>query len=204
MTEKKPKEKRRWLHLPARLLGGLLSLVMMALATLSLIIARPQPEADDTAAAVPQPVLTASPAMTIAAESELPELIRPFPIPVMSFMSGAGVHFVSGSSEDLAVDGGFGRVLSLFWQTEAGQPLILQSIYPATAFSALQGEGWHFSRIAGPTLCGRSSVRMENDTSVRIHIATEEGLYAVLVPSGLSAELSALVRSLQLYTVEDP
>ena len=124
MTEKKPKEKRRWLHLPARLLGGLLSLVMMALATLSLIIARPQPEADSTAAAVPQPVLTASPAMTIAAESELPELIRPFPIPVMSFMSGAGVHFVSGSSEDLAVDGGFGRVLSLFWQTEAGQPLI--------------------------------------------------------------------------------
>ena len=204
MTEKKPKEKKRWLRLPGQLLGGLLSLIMMALATLSLIVAHPQPEPDAAATAVPQPALTASPAMTIAAESELPELIRPFPIPVMSFMSGSGVQFVSGSSEDMTVDGGFGRVLTLYWQTDSGQPLILQSIYPAAAFSFLEGDGWHFSRIAGPTLCGRASVRMENDTSIRIHIATEEGLYAVLIPSGLSAELSTLVRSLQLYTVEEP
>ncbi len=52
----------------------------------------------------------------------------------------------------------------------------------------------------GPSLFGSTSVRLENDSTVRIHTATDEALYGVLLPRSLSAETNALCQSLQLFT----
>ncbi len=179
-------------------LTALLSLALMAAVGFLLVLA--QPKADDRETPVSQPLLTASPAFSISSEGELRSLVESFPVPVLSFMSGSGMVFVSGSSSDIGLQGGFGRVVTLNWQTPDGDPMMLQSIYPASALSLLNN-GYHFSPVAGPTLFGADSVRMENAGTVRIHAATETGLYAVTVPRSSARNLSALSRSLQLFSV---
>ena len=193
-----PRRIPRFLSVLLKILGTLVTVAALAFASFSLILAQPQPDKD--APAEPQPVLTASPAVNIQYETELKTLVESFPAPVMSFMSGSGMHFVSGTCGDTAFEDGFARVATLYWQTADGEPLILQSIYPARALSLL-GSGYHFSNIAGPTLFTASSVRMENADTVRLHAATDTGLYVMIVPKSLSSRISALSRSLQLFTV---
>ena len=118
----------------------------------------------------------------------------------MSFMSGSGMTFVSGTASDVGLTGGYGRVATLYWQTPDGDPLILQSIYPASALSLLE-TGYHFSSVAGPSLFGSDSVRMENADTVRVHAATDTGLYVVIVPKSAASGISSLSRSLQLFSV---
>ncbi len=199
---KKPQEKKehKLPKLLLRLLGGLLTLVLLATAALALILARPSP--DTSPAPDPQPLLAGSPAVSISSEADIADLLPSFPAPVMSFMSGSGMTFVSGTSADTALDGGFGRIVTLRWLTPSGDPMVLESIYPTSALSLLQNEEYHFSQIAGPALFGSASVRMENAESVRIHTATDTGLYAVTLPRSLSGELSELTRSLLLFTLD--
>ena len=117
---------KKWLRILARAGSILLSLLLMATACAALILAQPQ-EQEETRAE--QPLLSPSPALSISAEAELRELVGAFPVPVMSFMSGSGMTFVSGTSGDAALNGGFGRVLTLNWQTPDGHPVILQSLW---------------------------------------------------------------------------
>ena len=194
------KKEHKFPRLLLRLLGGLLTLVLLATAALALILAQPSP--DSSPEPDPQPLLAGSPAVGISSEAEIADLLPSFPAPVMSFMSGSGMTFISGTSADTALDGGFGRIVTLRWLTPSGDPMILESIYPATALSLLQNGEYHFSPIAGPALFGSASVRMENADSVRIHTATDTGLYAVTLPRSLSGELSGLIRSLQLFTLD--
>ena len=187
-------------RLLGRGLAGLLSLAMLAGLYFTLIIGQPQPkEQEDTPV---QPALTASPAMQIDQEGELRDLVAAFPAPVMSFMSGSGMIFVSGTSADTAWKGQFGRVATLYWQTAAGEPLILQSIYPSTALSALE-DGYRFSSTGGPMLFGSQSVRMEKADTVRIHAAADTGLYVMIVPKSLGSQVAALSRSLQIISYPD-
>ena len=118
-------------------------------------------------------------------------------------MSGSGMSFVSGSSADVGLEGGFGRIVTLYWQTPDGDPVRLQSIYPASALSLLDN-GYHFSNISGPVLFGVDSVRMEDGETVRVHAATDSGLYVVTVPKSAASGLSALSRSLQLFSLNAP
>ena len=180
------------------LLGGLVILVLLAVAAVSLILARPQEEPDTSSPA--KPSAEARPAVSIMAESDLVQIVSDFPAPLMSFMSGSGMTFVSASCADAAVSGGFGRVAALYWQTPEGEPMVLQSIWPADALGLLEG-GYHFTLGQGPTLFGNPSVRMENDESVRIHVATDQALYVLLVPRSLSGKVTDLCRSLQLFTL---
>ena len=182
-----------------RLIGVLIAVAMLALLAASLIIAKPQEEEKSTASS--RPSTEASPAVTAETEQELTGLIASFPAPVMSFMSGSGMTFVSASSADAAVGGGFGRIATLNWQTAEGEPVKLRSIWPADALSLLE-DGYHFMPSAGPALFGSTSVRMENDDAVRLHVATDQALYIVLLPRALSAQAGTLCRSLQLFTVE--
>lgn len=182
-----------------KVLTGLLSVILIVLIGALLVLA--QPKKEDTERPAQQPLLTASPALNIDQETELRSLVESFPVPVLSFMSGSGMSFVSGSSADVGLKGGFGRVVSLYWQTPDGDPLILQSIYPASALSLLNN-GYHFSAVAGPTLFGVDSVRMENADTVRIHAATDTGLYVVTVPKATASKISSLSRSLQLFSVK--
>ena len=181
-----------------KILGILVSAALLVLATASLILAKPDPEQTDAPAATP--ALASGPAIEIKDESELYRLVTGFPAPVMSFMSGSGMTFVSAVSSDTAVSGNFARNTVLYWQTKDGQPLILQSICPADALSLLE-EGYHFSASAGPVLFGNPSVRMEKDDTIRIHTATDQALYVLILPRALSDQIPNLCRSLQLFTV---
>lgn len=182
-----------------RLVGAVFAIALLAVLAASLIIAKPQDEDPAPAAATPSP--NASPAVSIEDELDLPQLFSAFPAPVMSFMGGSGMTFVSAGCSDEAVNGGFGRVAVLNWQTAEGEPVKLLSIWPADALSLLD-EGFHFMPYAGPSLFGETSVRMENDAAVRIHTATDRALYVVLLPRSLSTQAGTLCRSLQLYAAE--
>ena len=127
--------RKGFLHTLLKILTGLFSIVLIAAVGALLVLAQPQKE--DKEKAEPQPLLTASPALNIDGETELRSLVESFPVPVLSFMSGSGMSFVSGTSSDAGLSGGFGRVVTLYWQTADGDPLILQSIYPASALSLL-------------------------------------------------------------------
>ena len=191
--------RRKFVRILLKVLTGLLSVVLIVLIGALLVLA--QPKKEDTENAEPQPLLTASPALNIDRETDLRSLVESFPVPVLSFMSGSGMSFVSGTSADTGLKGGYGRVVSLYWQTPDGDPLILQSIYPASALSLLDN-GYHFSTVAGPTLFGVDSVRMENADTVRIHAATSTGLYVMTVPKTAASKISTLSRSLQLFSVK--
>ena len=182
-----------------RIVGTVIAIAVMALLAASLIIAKPQDE--DPAPAAARPFTDASPAVTIEDELDLSQLFAAFPAPVMSFMGGSGMTFVSATCADAAVDGGFGRVATLNWQTAEGEPVRLRSIWPAGALDLLE-EGYHFMPYTSPALFGSSSVRMENDQTVRIHAATDQALYEVLLPRALSPETGNICRALQLYASE--
>ena len=188
--------KKLW-KLPLKILGGVVSAALLAFLAASLILAKPQEEHRETA--VSPPSQNASPAISIDSETDLVQLVSSFPAPVMCFMSGSGMTIVSATSADTAYSGGFGRVATLYWQTPEGEPLILQSIWPADALTLLE-EGYHFMPYAGPTLFGNTSVRMENDASLRIHVTTGEGLYVLLLPRSLRDQVGSISRSLQLFT----
>ena len=191
------KKGRKVLQVLLKVLTALFTIALIVAVGFLLILA--QPKSEDNEKAEPQPLLAASPALNISKAAELRSLVENFPAPVLSFMSGSGLSFVSGTSADVGLDGGFGRVATLYWQTEDGEPLILQSIWPADALSLLE-DGFHFTPYTGPTLFGASSVRMENGDTLRIHTATDQGLYVLILPRSLSGRLSALCRSLQLFT----
>ena len=198
MTESRS-GRRTILQVLLKVVTALFSVALIVLIGALLVLA--QPKREDTEKAEPQPLLTASPAMNIEAETDLRSLVESFPVPVLSFMSGSGMSFVSGTSSDAGLEGGFGRIVSLYWQTQDGDPLILQSIYPASALSLLE-KGYHFSAVAGPTLFGVDSVRMENADTVRVHAATDTGLYVLTVPKSAASKISSLSRSLQLFSVK--
>ncbi len=183
------------------ILSILLALVLLVICCLTLVLAQPQ-EDSRTQSRASQPLLSPSPAYNINEETGLRELVAGFPVPVMSFMNGSGMQFVSATSSDLAFGNGFARVATLYWQTEDGIPLILRSIYPASALSLLE-TGFHFNPVAGPTLFGCASVRMESNDAIRVHTATETGLYAINCPKALTDRLSTIARSLQLFTVSE-
>ena len=190
---------KKFLKILLKALAGLLSVLMIASVGFLLVLAQPQRD-EEPAQAAPQPLLSASPARNISGETEIRSLVESFPVPVLSFMSGSGMTFVSGTSADAALPGGFGRIVTLYWQTSEGEPMALRSIYPASALSLL-ADGYHFSTVLGPTLFGTESVRMENADTVRLHAATATGLYEVTVPKSLAPKLSSLCRSLQLFSV---
>ena len=195
MAQKGKEKKNGALGLIKKAAGGIVMAALLAGLYLTMVIGQPQEERD--APPAEQPLLTASPAQSIAAEGELRELVAAFPVPVMSFMSGSGMVFVSGNSTDTAFEGGFGRILTLYWQTAE-----LRSIYPARALELMEGKDYRFSESAGPALFGRTSVRMENADTARLHVQTELGLYTVTVPERLVPELSGISRSIQLFTAE--
>ena len=180
-----------------KILACLVSIALLALAAASLILAKPAPEPSAAPAATPS--AASGPALEIRDETELYRLVAAFPAPVMSFMSGSGMTFVSAVSADSAVSGSFARTTTLYWQTEDARPMILQSICPADSLSLLE-EGYHFSATPGPTLFGNPSVRMEKEDTIRIHATTDQALYVLILPSSLSDQVSNLCRSLQPFT----
>ena len=188
---------KKFLRLLLKLFGGLLSFAVLVIACLSLILAQPQPDSMKEPAA--QPSIAPSVSVSIRSENELSALVSSFPAPLMSFISSSGMRFVSAESRDMETEDGIGRIATLNWQTPDGEPVILQSIYPASALSLL-GNDFHFVWKLGPALFGSDSVYMEADGAVRIHARTDSALYAVIVPPAVAPKLTALSQSLQLLS----
>ena len=170
----------------------------MALLTASLILAKPQEDKTDKPSAAASS--EAVPAVSIEQETDIPQLMTTFPAHLMSFLSGSGMDFVSASAYDVAIPGGFGRVVDQSWQTAEGDPVTIRSIWPVTALNLLE-DGFHFMPYGGPSLFGNASpsVRMENDSTIRLHASTDEALYVVLLPRSLSSQVNSICSSLQLY-----
>ena len=190
----------KWKHRIGRFLLCLGAILLLSFLYLTLIVGQPQNE--NRADHPSQPILSSSPTLEIAQESELFTLISSFPVPVMSFMSGSGMSFVSGTSADAPFQNGYGRIATLYWQTAEGQPLILQSIYPAAALELMGKGDYIFSAADAPALFGQPSVRMENRDTVRLYTVTDSGIYVITAPRSLTGSFSVLTRSIQLFTVE--
>ena len=180
-----------------RLLEIVFSVAPLLMLTVSLILARPQEDKAMSPSA--QPAAEASQAISIDNEADLIQLVSAFPAPVMAFGSGSEMTFVSAVAADAAVSGGFGRIATLYWQTSDGEQVILKSIWPAGALDLLEGN-YHFMPYAGPTFFGSTSVRMENDHSIRIHTTTDQALYTITLPQQLKDQVTFLCQALQLFT----
>ncbi len=187
-------------RLIGRVLTGLLALVLLAFLYVTLVVGQPQ-ELPAGPTATP-PALIARPAVQISSENDMLQILRAFPVPVMSFMSGSGMTLLSGTCADAAYHGSLARIVTLTWQNPEGESIILRSICPASALELLGGSGFSFSAQAGPVLFGQTSVRMENRELLRLHVVSGEGLYCLTAPLSLSDSLSLLTRSVQLFTAE--
>ena len=180
-----------------KVFSGIVSFAVLTLACLSLILAQPQEDSVRTPAS--QPSLTPSPAVIVQSESDIPALVSSFPVPLMSLVRGTGLEFVSGTTQNVSVDGAIGRTATLTWRTRDGNQVVLQSIYPATALSLL-GNDYHFVGKLGPSLFGSESVYMETSGTARLHARTDSALYVVIVPKALVSRLTSLSQSLQLLS----
>ena len=181
-------------------LGALLCLIGLAGVYFVLVLAQPQDRAEQAQKAQ---ALPAAPTREISSEGELRELAKEFPGPVMSFLSGSGMAFVSGKLESAPWEKGYGRILTLYWQTREGVPVTMRSIWPDEALDLMGRGDYRFSDTAGPTLFGISSVRMENAETIRVHAqAAGQGLYVLNFPRSLRSSLASICRSAQLFSAE--
>ena len=182
-----------------KLFGWLLLCAVLVLVSLLIIVG--MPEKEDPAPVLADPVLSASPAIDVSAESDLYKLYLSFPAPVMSYLSGSGMTFVSASSADTSFSGCLTRVITQVWRSPEEDEIELLSVCPRSSLEILQSGNWHFSNLAGPELFGQKSVRMESDEKIRLHTQTDQGLYIITVSKAAKDRLAAIARSLQLFSL---
>lgn len=182
-----------------KLFGWLLLCAVLVLVSLLIIVG--MPEKEDPAPVLVDPVLSASPAIDVSAESDLYKLYLSFPAPVMSYLSGSGMTFVSASSADTSLSGCLTRVITQVWRSPEEDEIELLSVCPRSSLEILQSGDWHFSNLAGPELFGQKSVRMESDEKIRLHTQTDQGLYIITVSKAVKDRLAAIARSLQLFSL---
>ena len=180
------------------LLTALVALLLITVFYLAVILGQPQEREGAIQVDMNQPLLNASPAVTITEETYLSALNASFPVPMMQAMSGSGLVLLSGVSCDLAYEDGFARKVQLTYQLASGQQMLVESIYPARALDLLGKGDYHMAATAGMALAGMESVRMENAHTIRLHAQSEQGLYAVTVPVMDASDLSKALKSLQL------
>lgn len=179
------------------------ALVLLGFLYLVLIVAQPQDEEKEEFHLAEQAPLAATQAVYITAEDELGALLKDFPIPAMSYLSGSGMKFMGGNAADFAWQGGFGRKIHLDWEDPEGKKIQLESVYPASALEILGDGDYHFSRYSGPTLFSRDSVRMENTDWIRVHTQTETGLYILYIEREDGISPADAVRSIQLFELKN-
>ena len=186
--------------IPRKIIAIVLVILLLAVFTLALVILAPE-RTGKKDEPVTLPELSSSPAIHTAAESDLYKLYLSFPVPVMSYLSGSGMTFVSGDAADCPLEKGFARTVTLNWLSPENVPVTLVSVFPPSATELLQNGEWHFSSVSGSSLFGENSVRMEDNETIRLHTQTDHGLYYVTVPKEAAPSLTELTRSLQLFSV---
>ena len=189
------------------ILGALAAALMIAAFYVAVVLGQPQENPEKVVVSQTQPVLTASPAVTLTAESELNAMLQAFPAAALYAVDGSGLTLTGGMSYDAAYEDGFARIMILNYTTDVNGRQVtmsVQSIYPARAMEFVQKGDYHIAHVAGQSLAGMQSVRMEDGEHIRLHAQAEEGIYVLTVPAMTADELAAVTRSLQLYTKEAP
>ncbi len=193
----KGKQTGRLKKMAGRIGGALLALLLAVVFYVAVVMAEPR-EQDRLRVQQDQPLLAASPAVTITGEHELQTLLDSFPAQVLCAPQGSGLALTGGASYDVAYEGGFARMVEMVYDLGNGQEMKVISIYPARALELLGKGDYRLSATGGASIAGILSVRMENATQVRMHMQGENALYAVVLPKGDASVLTACLRPLQL------
>lgn len=178
----------------------LLTVLLMAVFYVAVVMGQPQGSVVQSIDPdMNQPLLAALPApVVVTDESHLQELTAAFPAPVMYPLYGSALTFRQGVCSDVSFENGLGRIAKLTYAVEGHGEITVTSIYPARAL-ALMGKGdYVISGTAGQTLAGLRSIRMENDTAIRLHAQGTDALYVVTTPKLEPAVLRQLTAALQL------
>ena len=77
----------------------------------------------------------------------------------------------------------------------------MQTIYPARALSLVPRGDYRLTTAATQALAGLRAIRMESDAAIRLHAQGTDALYVLTVPQMTQDELTALTKSLQLFTI---
>ena len=200
MQEKLP----LWRRIVKTVLGALLTIVLLAAFYIAVIMGNPQ-ETESTAitARMDQPLLTAmSSPVIIRDQSQLVLLLEQFPAQVLASMSSSVMAFQQGLCEDVPFEGGLGRRVTLTYLTAEGAAVTVVSLYPARALALIPKDDYTISGTTGLQLAGLRSVRMENDSSIRMHAQGEDALYVVTLPKLSASALRSLTSTLQRYQGE--
>ncbi|MBQ8556539.1 MAG: hypothetical protein IJ438_11800 [Clostridia bacterium] len=197
MQEKHP----LWRRILRSVLLAVLALLLMAVFYVAIIMGQPQEDGvTGIEARSDQPLLEAMPSALLITDSALmDQLLEAFPAPVMYPLYGSALTLESGLCADVAFEGGLGRTVTLTYRAEEDITMTVQSIYPARAISLIGKGDYTISGLTGQSLAGLRSVRMENDSTIRLHAQGSDALYVVTVPKVESAVLRQLTASLQLY-----
>ena len=183
------------------ILAALLTLLLLAAFYIAVIMGNPQEE--ESAAVTPlmdQPLLSAmSSPILITQPSQLGALLEVFPAPVMATMNASVLTLQQGFCEDVPYEGGLGRQITLTYRTAEGHIVTVVSLYPARALELIPKGDYTISATAGLSLAGLRSVRMENDSTIRMHAQGPDALYVVTLPKLSAADLRTLTQMLSLY-----
>jgi len=187
------------------ILGILAAALMIAVFYVAVVLGQPQENPDQVIVSQDQPVMTASPAVTLTTENELDAMLRAFPVAALYAVEGSDLTLTGGMSYDATYEDGFARIMILNYTAQLNGKQVdmsVQSIYPARALEFVQRGDYHIAHVAGQALAGLQSVRMEDGVHIRLHAQGAEGIYVLTVPAMTADELAAVTRSLQLYTKE--
>lgn len=187
------------------ILGILAAALMIAVFYVAVVLGQPQENPEKVIVSPDQPVMTASPAVTLTTENELDAMLRAFPVAALYAVEGSDLTLTGGMSYDATYEDGFARIMILNYTAQLNGKQVdmsVQSIYPARALEFVQRGDYHIAHVAGQALAGLQSVRMEDGEHIRLHAQGAEGIYVLTVPAMTADELAAVTRSLQLYTKE--
>ena len=183
--------------LPGKIGAGVLFTLLGIIFALIMIMTAPQE--DENAILTDQPLMTASPAVSISSESELDKLLASFPVPVLCSLPGHDMTFISGTAYDAAFENGVARIADMTYALPDGSEIVLTSIYPARASSLLERGG--YALIGTTELAGMEAVRMSREDSVRVHAQHSEAIYVLTAPAMSFGELSGLAAGIQRVTM---
>ena len=175
----------------------LLTLLLVVFAVvfyISVILANPQEE--ENPIRTDPPLASAAPPAEMRSAADLPALLQSFPGPVL--MASDSLTLIGGGTEDVAVPGGWARVLTLLYESPDGHELAVRSFWPARSEEALDTAGWRLSAIAGQSVAGMESVRLEKGDRLRLQCQGADALYTVETDRVSGEELAALLQPLQL------
>lgn len=187
------------------ILGILAAALMIAVFYVAVVLGQPQENPEKVIVPPDQPVMTASPAVTLTTENEMDAMLRAFPVAALYAVEGSDLTLTGGMSYDATYEDGFARIMILNYTAQLNGKQVdmsVQSIYPARALEFVQRGDYHIAHVAGQALAGLQSVRMEDGEHIRLHAQGAEGIYVLTVPAMTADELAAVTRSLQLYTKE--